>query len=115
MTKQRAAVLRLLGDDDPVTIELVKTQLTQAGVAALPELRELLAAADRVAARPLRQMIAGLERDFADDLFGELCARFTEADLEDAIWRLAATFLPGENFDEQREQLDAWAAEVSRR
>lgn len=115
MIQQRDAVLRLLRDDDPATVELVKDQFTRAGIDVLPDLRELLATADRQAARPLREVIAAIERDSADEIFTQLCEQFEEGDLEDAIWRLAATFLPGEDFQSQRDQLDEWAAEIQRR
>jgi regulator of sirC expression with transglutaminase-like and TPR domain len=115
MLEQRDAVLRLLGDDDSATRELVKCQLVRAGVAVLPELRTLLAGADGTAARALREMIGGLEREAADLAFGGLCERFTEADLEEGAWQLAATFLPGDGFPAQRARLDHWAMEVARR
>jgi regulator of sirC expression with transglutaminase-like and TPR domain len=115
MIEQRDAVLRLLRDDDPATVELVKNQFTQAGIGLLPDLRELLAAADRQAARPLREVIAAIERDSADEIFRQICERFEEGDLEDAIWRLSTTFLPGEDFQPQRDRLDTWAAEIKRR
>jgi hypothetical protein len=44
--QQREAVLRLLGDDDPVTVALVKEQLTGRGPAELDSLRVLLESAD---------------------------------------------------------------------
>ncbi len=115
MIEQRDAVLRLLRDDDPATVELVKDQFTRAGIDVLPDLRELLATADRQAARPIREVIAAIERDSADEIFGQICERFEEGDLEEAIWRLSATFLPGEDFQPQRDRLDAWAAEIKRR
>ena len=115
MIEQRDAVLRLLRDDDPATVELVKDQFARAGVQALPDLRKLLAAADRQAARPLREVIAAIERDSADEIFGQMCERFSEGDLEDTVWQLASTFLPGEDFQPQRDRLDAWAAEIKRR
>lgn len=115
MIEQHDAVLRLLRDDDPSTVELVKCQLARAGVEALPDLRELLAVADRQAARPLREMIATIERESADEIFSRMCEGFREADLEETVWQLAATFLPGEDFQPQRTKLDDWSAEISRR
>ena len=40
---QRRAVLQLLGDDDPVTVALVKEQLLERGEGELDGLRDLLA------------------------------------------------------------------------
>ena len=116
MTEQHDALLRLLHDDDPPTLQLVKSQLVRRGPAAVPELRTWLAAADAVAARHLRAVIAEIEAGAADAVFGKLCADFgPDGDLEEAAWLLAATFLPGDDFARQRGLLDAWGAEVARR
>jgi len=116
MSQQHAALLQLLQDDDPETLALVKEQLAGRGAAALPELQTLLAAAEGAAARHLREVLAEIEKQAADDIFGQLCGDFGESgNLEEAAWRLAATFLPGENFQHHRDLLDAWGAEVARR
>lgn len=116
MTEQRDALLRLLHDDDPATLLLLKSQLAERGPAALPEFRALLTATDPLAARHLRDVIAEIEAREADAIFGKICADFgPESDLENAAWCFAATFLPGENFTPQRALLEAWGAEVARR
>ncbi|HYR58130.1 MAG TPA: transglutaminase-like domain-containing protein [Chthoniobacteraceae bacterium] len=116
MTNQSAALLQLLGDDDPETFSLIKTQLAGAGLARLDELRRLRAQASGAAARHLREVICEIESREADALFAQLCAGFGEhGDLEEAAWRLAATFGLEENFERQRGFLDSWALEVRRR
>lgn len=116
MTAQREALLRLLQDDDPATLVLLKNQLGRRGLAALPEMRALLAAASGVAARHLREVIATIVAGAAESAFEKLCADFgRDGDLEEASWRMAAIFQPGEDFAPQRELLDAWGAEVTRR
>lgn len=116
MIEQRNALLRLLRDDDAATLSLVKKQLVAGGARVLPELRDLLATADPLAALHVRDVIAVIEERSADEIFAQLCAGFHEnSDLEDAAWRLAATFAPGDAFTEQRAELDAWGAEVARR
>lgn len=116
MTEHRAALLKLLDDDDPATLALLKAQLTGAGIARLDELRQLLAHASGTPARHLREVISHIEAREADALFGQVCADFGEhGAIENAAWRLAATFLPGEDFARQRGFLDAWATEVRRR
>ncbi len=42
MIAQNDALLRLLRDDDPATLNLLKGQLAARGVSALPEMRALL-------------------------------------------------------------------------
>jgi len=116
MTAQRDALLRLLQDDDPATLTLLKNQLGQRGASALPEMRVLLALAEPVAARHLREVIAGIEAGEAEAAFGRYCTAFgREGDLEEASCQMAAIFLPGRDFAPQRALLDAWGAEVARR
>lgn len=116
MSQQNAALLQLLQDDDSDTVSLVKEQLTSRGAVALPELKALLAAAEGAAARHLREVLADIEKREADHVFGRLCLAFGESgDLEEAAWRLAATFLPGEDFQTHRDLLNTWGAEVARR
>lgn len=116
MIAQPDALLRLLHDDDSATLVLLKGELARGGRATLPELRKLLAGADPVAARHLRDVIAEIEARTAEAIFGELCAGFgSEGDLEAAAWALAAVFFPAEDFARQRALLDTWGAEVARR
>jgi regulator of sirC expression with transglutaminase-like and TPR domain len=116
MSAQRDALLRLLNDDDPPTLALVKGHLLQRGHAGVPELRDLLAAAPPTAARHLSDVIARIESEEASAVFGKFCAGFGEGgDLEEAAWLLAAAFLPGEDFTRQRDLLNTWGAEVKRR
>lgn len=113
---QRDALFRLLRDDDPDTLTLIKAQLARKGAAGLGELREWLAEADPQAGKHLSDVIATIETRDADGVFGRLCAEFGEdGDLETAAWSLAATFFPGEDFQPQRALLDSWGAEVARR
>ena len=114
---QQRAVLQLLGDDDPVTVALVKEQLTVRGEEELDGLRELLASADSAdserAAKQLREIIRGIEERKAGDAFEGVCATFGEhGDIEAASWDLAKAFLPGEDFSAQRTMLDAWGREA---
>lgn len=116
MNSQRTALLQLLGDDDPETLALIREQLLKGGAKALPELRALLASADEVAAAHVQEVVHEIERQQADVIFGQLCRDFTDtSDLEEAAWKLAATFLPSDGFEVARELLNAWGAEVARR
>lgn len=114
---QKRAVLQLLGDDDPVTVALVKEQLTLRGEEEIDGLRDLLKTANSAdsarAAKQLSEIIRVLEDRKAGDAFGELCANFGEhGDIETASWDLARAFLPGEDFTVQQELLDAWGREA---
>ena len=112
----RAALLRLLGDDDAATVALVKAQLARGGAPALENLRALEAQADGLAAFHLRDVIAEIEEGSGDRIFTEFCARFEEhGDLEKAAWTLAMALSPGDDFSEARDELDLWGAELKRR
>ena len=107
MSNQRSAILRLLDDDDASTVSLVQRKLAE--VESLPGLRELRAVAAGRAASHLDSLIAEISSRQADTDFLELCTGFGEhGDLEEANWKLAATFFPGEDFQEQRQMLDRW-------
>jgi regulator of sirC expression with transglutaminase-like and TPR domain len=116
MLEQKEAILRLLHDDDPTTLRLVKSQLARAGATALAELRTLQATADPAAALHVRDVIAEIEEREADQLFDDFCRTFEDfGDLEDAAWQMARTIAPGDEFTDARELLDGWGAEVTRR
>jgi len=116
MIRQPDAVLRLLGDDDPTTLALVKSQLAQKGADDLEDLRALLAAADGAAAAHLREVVGQIEARDGERIFGDFCARFEEhGDIENAAWRLAATLMPGEDYTSDQRLLDAWGVEVTHR
>ena len=116
MIEQRDALFRLLRDDDAATLALVKAQLASGGAAALHDLRSLLAVADPKAASHVRDVIADIEDREADEIFAQICADFGEqGDLEEAAWRLAATFIPGNEFKKERAAIEAWGREVARR
>lgn len=116
MSDQRTALLRLLDDDDPHTLTLLKAQLVAGGVAALPQLREMLQTAGEPANTHLRDVLARIESQEADAIFANCCAHFRQdGNLEEASWLLASTFMPGESFQSQRDLLQIWGAEVTRR
>ena len=111
-----AALLRLLADDDPATVALVKAQLAARGPSTLDNLRALENAADGLAAFHLRDVIAEIEEHAAERIFAELCASFgDDGDLEEAAWGLALALASGEDRFEYRALLDEWGAEVRRR
>ena len=114
--QHNAALLRLLGDEDPDTVALVKAQLANSGPETLEDLRALEEVADALAAFHLRDVIAEIEEHSAEGVLEKLCAEFGEGgDLEKAAWRLATVLLPGEDFTDVRTVLDRWGREIARR
>jgi regulator of sirC expression with transglutaminase-like and TPR domain len=116
LLKRREAVLALLRDDDPRTVALVKEQLAATSLEGLPELRELDRLADPIAGFHLRDVIAEIEEQTAEQAFMQCCRHFGErGDIEVAAWQLATVLMPGEDFTDAHELLHAWSAEVRRR
>ena len=116
MLPQRDSILALLADEDSDTAALVQNQLVARGPEMLADLRELLPAASGRAERRLKETIAQIAGDAAEEKFGKLCAKFPDdGDIEDAAWTLAAVVAPGEDFSDQRRQLDQWGDTLARR
>ncbi|MCX6979056.1 MAG: transglutaminase-like domain-containing protein [Verrucomicrobia bacterium] len=116
MNAKLDGLLRLLRDDDPSTSGIIKGQLAERGIGALAEMRMLLAEADEVSGRHLREVIGLIESNQAQAIFGRTCQQFSRGgDLEEAAWELGAVFCPQADFLGEREQLDRWGEEVARR
>jgi hypothetical protein len=114
--RQRAALLRLLSDEDPGTVALVKAQLTAGGSEMIAILRDLDSAATPAVSFHLRDVIAAIEGRTAEAQFVDLCRTFGEnGDIEMAAWILATVLLPGEDFSQASQSIDQWGAEVRRR
>jgi Transglutaminase-like superfamily len=116
MLPQRDSILSLLADEDSDTAGLVQNQLIARGPEVLEDIRGLLPDATGRAERRLKEIVAQIAGDAAEKKFGALCAAFGHhSDVEDAAWTLAAVVAPGEDFAEQRRQLDEWGATLARR
>ena len=116
MLSQRDSILRLLGDEDTETVNLVERQLIARGPEILPELRELVATASGRTERRLRETMGEIERQVAQQTVAQICREFhDESDIEEVTWAIAAALRPDDDFTESRKFLDQWAAELARR
>jgi regulator of sirC expression with transglutaminase-like and TPR domain len=112
--KELAALVDLLGDENPEVVEAVRERLQTLGTAALPVLREALASDDprrRLRARAAERDI--LSRGFAVTL-AEVLGR-PEIDLEEAVVLLAQVENPDLDAGHLKARLDALAASVRER
>jgi regulator of sirC expression with transglutaminase-like and TPR domain len=112
--KELAALVDLLGDENPEIVEAVRGRLDALGRAALPALREALASDDpkrRLRARAAERDI--LSRDRAEDLAAYLAK--PDVDLEAAALMLALVENPGLDLAQVRARLDELAARVAER
>jgi regulator of sirC expression with transglutaminase-like and TPR domain len=116
MFKQREAIIRLLKDTDPDTVNLTKRQLVQGGPGTIPDLRDLLAANDYQVVAHVREVLTEIESKYAKEALENICGNIaTLADLENASWYIAQIFLPGLEPEPYQSKLDSWGWELSQR
>ncbi|HEY3600743.1 MAG TPA: hypothetical protein VGK72_02195, partial [Chthoniobacterales bacterium] len=92
---QKDALIRLLRDNDPDTVSLLKEQLVRAGIDNVAALRDLLALDEAAITAHVRDVLERIETDEAQDEM-LLCAHlFPEhGDIEAAWWLLTRCFEP---------------------
>jgi regulator of sirC expression with transglutaminase-like and TPR domain len=113
MLKHRDAIVRLLTDDDPATIDLTKRQLISFGPTIISDLRELLDCGDNLVGGHVQDVIAEIEAEDAQKKLEALCFNFSSSrDLEEACWLLAQFFLPGLDVAAYTRQFERWASEL---
>ena len=106
---QKDAIVRLLRDNDPATVGLLKEQLIESGSDGIAALRDLLALDDAAVTAHVREVLERIETNQAqDDML--LCAHlFPEhGDIEAAWWLLTSCFDPEAPITKLRRKLDAW-------
>jgi regulator of sirC expression with transglutaminase-like and TPR domain len=113
MFKQREAIIRLLKDTDPDTVNLTKQQLVHGGAATIPDLRDLLAAGDQLVALHVGEILTEIETQQAKEAFDEVCGTISDlVDLERACWCLARIFQPGVDVESYQKIVDTWSREL---
>ncbi len=116
MFKQREAIIRLLKDSDPETVNLTKQQLAQGGSEAIPDLRDLLQTDDQQVAVHVREILMEIEIREAKVGFEEICGKISGlVDLEQGCWYLAQIFQPGVDVESYQKTIDSWSRELSDR
>jgi len=113
MFAQKEAIVKLLRDDDPRTVGLVKDQLASQGSAALESLQDLLSMYDERVTEHVKDVMGRIDSEEAGAELGRRCETFAEhGDLEAFCWLLARAMLPGTQVHEWTGLLDQWAAQV---
>jgi regulator of sirC expression with transglutaminase-like and TPR domain len=116
MFKQREAIIRLLKDSDPETVDLTKRQLAQGGSGTIPDLRDLLTADDERVTEHVREILTEIESKYAKEAFDKRCETVTDlADLEQASWYLARIFQPGLEIEPYQNTIDEWGRQLRER
>ncbi len=110
MLDQKDAILRLLRDDDPLTVNLVKQQLTAKGSEAIPCLEEMLLIDDEAVTRHVKEVLGEIDSRNAENELTALCPSFPiDSNIEHANWLLARAFMPGVDLKPYKRQLDQWS------
>lgn len=110
---QTEALVKLLKDDDPETVQLVKDQLASGGEQNIPELERLVATDDATVTAHARETLQRIEEQQADERFELMCTFFPEdGPVEEAMWQLASTLYPGSKYTNHKRKLAAWGREL---
>jgi regulator of sirC expression with transglutaminase-like and TPR domain len=110
---QRAALLTLLTDDDPVIYRKIRQKIIAYGPSASAWLRPHSLSRDPVLRRRAQEIVLRFDRQDADNVFLGFCLNNGEQfDLEEGVWKLAQTQYPDINVDGYRALLDSFAADI---
>jgi hypothetical protein len=113
MFAQKDAIVKLLQDDDPRTVDLVKDQLALQGSSALPSLQDLLSMYDERVTEHVKDVMGRIDAEEAGLELSRACQPFAEYDdLEGFCWLLARAMLPGTEVAIWQGLLDDWAGQV---
>jgi regulator of sirC expression with transglutaminase-like and TPR domain len=110
---QRAALLSLLADEDPLVYRTVREKLLSCGPSVAEWLRPHTRSDDPALRRRARQILLHFERQAADDQFLAFCLRHGEEfNLEQGAWLFAQTQYPLINVEAYQAVLDDYANEL---
>jgi regulator of sirC expression with transglutaminase-like and TPR domain len=108
--RERAALLNLLGDEDPGVYAAVRDRILGQGPSVCDWLRPHALSSDPVLRKRVHALINHFERHAADREFTAFCLRYGETfDLETAVLLLARTTYPEINPAAYRALLDEYA------
>ncbi|HEV2208325.1 MAG TPA: transglutaminase-like domain-containing protein [Verrucomicrobiae bacterium] len=110
---QKAALLKLLADDDPAIYRDIRQRILSFGPSAADWLRPHLLSREPTLRRRAQEIVERLEGQMADDRFLCFCVQQgEELDLERGAWLLAQTQYPDINIEAYSALLDSFAEDV---
>jgi regulator of sirC expression with transglutaminase-like and TPR domain len=110
---QRAALISLLGDDDPAIYQTVREKLLSFGPVAFQWLQPYLLHSDPLLRRRAREIVDHFGRQNADTQFLAFCLRQGEDfDIEEGVLLLAQTQYPSINISAYGALLDSFASDL---
>jgi regulator of sirC expression with transglutaminase-like and TPR domain len=113
---QRAALINLLADEDPLIYQTVREKILSCGPPANAWLRPHALSSDPLLRRRANEIIQHFQRQSADNEFLAFCLKHGEEfDLEEGVWLLARTQYPQINVEAYKALLDNYAGELRER
>ena len=113
---ERAALVNLLSDDDPVVYQTVRDRILAWGPEARQWMRPHLLSDDPVLRRRSREIVRYFARQDSDTRFLAFCLKHGEEfDVEEAVWLLAQTTYPDINIEAYRAMLDSYTTDLRER
>ncbi|MGB8353381.1 MAG: transglutaminase family protein [Chthoniobacteraceae bacterium] len=113
MFQQKEAIVKLLSDDDPGTVNLVKEQLVSTGEESLDDLQALLGDGNENVRRHVTDILGKIDAKQAAYELSILCPLLQEeGSIEDASWLLARALIPGTDVKRYRHILDHYGEEL---
>lgn len=113
MSGQKEALVKLLRDDDPETVRLVKEQLAHRGEQGLGCLNELCHFDDVRVSAHAREVVAEINGQSAADDFSLFCHFFGRGvDLEQACWALARALEPATFTAACEDKINHWGRQL---
>jgi len=113
---QKAALLKLLGDEDPAIYGSVRDKIISFGPSAAEWLRPHRLSRDPLLRQRALELVRQFDRQTADDRFLGFCLKHGEGfDLEQAAWLLAQTQYPEINSAAYAAVLDSFGKDVQER
>ncbi|HZQ46873.1 MAG TPA: transglutaminase family protein, partial [Verrucomicrobiae bacterium] len=113
---QKAALVKLLSDEDPAIYQAVRGKILSCGQDAIEWLRPHTLSSDPPLRRRAQEIIQHLARQAADDRFLAFCLKEgNDLDLEQGAWLLARTQYPDINAEAYQALFDSYAGELRER
>ena len=114
--REKAALVRLLSDDDPKVYRVVRSRILESGHAAIEWLRPHTLSGDPMIRRHSQEIIQHLRRETADDRFLAFClTEGNDLNLEQGAWLLARTRYPDINVEAYQALFDSFAGDLLER
>jgi len=114
--RQKTALVKLLGDDDPAIYHAIRAKILSYGEAASDWLRPHTLSSDPAVRRRVQEIVHHLARQAADNRFLSFCvSQGEDLDLEEGTWFLAQTQYPEINMAAYQALFDSYANDLRER